>query len=139
MVQQHSTWLVALAMLRLSVTSLKLAKYKAVQQYLQYNNIQNGKSPLWSASFNSCIITVQLLLAAGASVDLAMNVSQSKLNILCTHSQDGTTPIMVAAQEGHLSILKLLLSAGVNLHHCSNVSHYSYCTEWLHCFILCQL
>ena len=45
---------------------------------LQYNSIQDGETPLYIASFNGRADTVQRLLAAGASVDLADNGSQSK-------------------------------------------------------------
>ena len=61
-----------------------------------------GKTPLFIASFYGHLKMVQVLLGKNALIDKACNY--------------GLTPLMVAAQQGHLDTVLLLLSHKANVH-----------------------
>ncbi|KAF5829326.1 ankyrin repeat-containing domain protein, partial [Dunaliella salina] len=58
----------------------------------------DGRTPLWTASFNGHREVVHLLLNKGAVVDKANNA--------------GATPLFVASQQGHMDVSRLLLERG---------------------------
>ncbi len=52
--------------------------------YKHTAHVQSGQSPLWSASFEGHLKCVELLIDAGANVDMQAEVSVSS----CTHLRD---------------------------------------------------
>jgi len=61
----------------------------------------DGRTPLWIASWMGCIGVVKVLLATGA------NVNQ--------HDNYGRTPLYIASSWGRLEVLNILIAAGANV------------------------
>eukprot|EP00729_Bicosta_minor_P016284 gene16284-17436_t len=62
---------------------------------------KDGATPLFIASEFGCLMAVDALLEAGASLDTAM-------------APDGSTPLIVATDKGHAMVVEKLLRAGAN-------------------------
>ena len=58
-------------------------------------------TPLLIAAHDGRLAEVRALLAAGASVNQAM--------------EDGATPLFISAQQGHLDVVKALVAAGASV------------------------
>ena len=67
---------------------------------------KDGRSPLWSASFDGYTNIVTLLLDAGAEINQSEN--------------SGATPLCVASQENHLPVVKELVSHGADINKARN-------------------
>ena len=75
-----------------------------LQEGVKVNQADNeGRSPLWAASFSGHISTARILLDNGAEVDQRDN--------------NGATPLFVASYEGKLDIVKLLVERGAGIDH----------------------
>jgi uncharacterized protein len=93
-----------------------------------------GKSALLVSAFRGHTTTVQLLLAAGAEVDLADNTQRTALSLasqrghddICAilldagasvdvADEDGDRPLHAAAEEGHFNVVELLLLANADV------------------------
>jgi ankyrin repeat protein len=66
-----------------------------------------GRTSLYFASLTGHLAVVRELLARGANVNVANNVS-------------GATPLIMASLFGHVDVLRALLAAGANKHHVDN-------------------
>jgi len=89
-------------------------------------NIKN--TALMQAVINGHTNTVQLLIAAGADVNVDTTVLQNDsdgekiilppylITAPVLEAQDARTSLMVAAQEGHVEVVKMLLAAGAAPH-----------------------
>jgi len=74
----------------------------AINNNLNFNNIDKGVTPLWMASRENRPEIVRLLIKAGADVEKGKE-------------EDDETPLLVASKEGHLEIVKLLVEAGADM------------------------
>ncbi|KAF5836740.1 ankyrin repeat-containing domain protein [Dunaliella salina] len=91
----------------------------------------DGRTPLWTASFNGQKEVVHLLLNKGAAVDkadkegftpLSVASLNGHLDVACLllergaavdmANKDGITPSLLASQNGHLEVIRLLLEKG---------------------------
>jgi len=115
-----------------NLLSSKILFWKAVSPNTKYNA---GWTPLITASVNGYISIVEMLLKAGANIDLAnedgltpLNIaSQSKNNLTVVEAllkaganmdianKDGETPIYIASMRDNLPVFELLLKAGANV------------------------
>ena len=82
------------------------ARVNHVLEAMREKPDNEGRTPLYMASFYGYLKMVEVILGENALVDNASN--------------DGSTPLMAAAQQGHLDTVLLLLKHNANIHMATN-------------------